>query len=182
MVVIVVFMALAGFALEASGMRHHFSLRALHDHFEAHLLQGILIFIVLFAVGNLAHFPGLLFLSSAVLTLGVTGGVLLTYTAAVVSCAVTFFVIRLVGSDALRRIDNRYAVMLFRQLDARPIRSVALLRVLMQTLPTLNCALALSGLRFRDYMLGTIIGLPLPTILYAVFLDAAASVLKLPHY
>lgn len=182
LLVVVLFMVATGIALESSGLRAHFSLRALHEQFEAHMLQGVVVFIVLFALGNLAHFPGLLFLSSAVLTLGTAGGVLLTYTAAVISCAVTFFVIRLLGSDALRRIGNRHVIMLFRQLDAHPVRSVALLRALMQTLPTLNCALALSGVRFRDYMLGTALGLPVPIILYALFFDAAATALHLPHY
>ena len=40
-----------------------------------------------------------------------------------------------------------------------------------QTLPALNYALALSGLRLRHYVLGTLLGLPLPIAVYCVFFD-----------
>jgi uncharacterized membrane protein YdjX (TVP38/TMEM64 family) len=175
-------MVATGLALELSGMRKHFSLSMLREQFEAHLVQGALVFIVLFALANLAHFPGVLMLSSAVLTLGTVGGAALTYVAAVISCAVTYFVIRALGADALRHINNRHAALLLHQLHTHPVRSVALLRLFMQTLPTLNCALALSGVRFRDYMIGTVIGLPVPIALYAIFFDAAVTALHLPHY
>lgn len=174
-------MLACGIALELSGLRKHFSLIMLREQFQTHMVQGALVFIVLFALANLAHFPGVLLLTSAVLTLGTTGGALLTYVAAVISCAVTYFVIRAIGADALRHINNRHAALLLHQLHTHPVRSVALLRVIMQTLPTLNCALALSGVHFRHYMIGTIVGLPVPIVLYAIFFDAAATALHLPH-
>lgn len=182
LLVVVLFMLACGLALELSGLRKHFSLSMLRQQFQTHMVQGVLVFIVLFALANLVHFPGVLMLTSAVLTLGSVSGALLTYVAAVISCAVTYFVIRAIGADALRYIDNRHAVLLLHQLDTHPVRSVTVLRLMMQTLPTLNCALALSGVRFRPYMIGTIIGLPVPIALYAIFFDAAAIALHLPHY
>jgi uncharacterized membrane protein YdjX (TVP38/TMEM64 family) len=49
--------------------------------------------------------------------------------------------------------------------------SVAVLRLLFQTLPALNYALALADIRFRDYLVGTILGLPLPIFLYCYFFE-----------
>ena len=87
---------------------------------------------------------------------------------------------RLVGGDALRQLKSKTAVRILGQLDARPIRSVVLLRVLFQTVPALNYALALSGIRFRQYFTGTLLGLPLPIILYCLFFDYLAKMLRIP--
>ena len=53
--------------------------------------------------------------------------------------------------------------------------SVALLRTLFQTAPALNYALAMSGIELRRYVMGTLIGLPLPIALYCIFFDMLAA-------
>ena len=98
-----------------------------------------------------------------------------TYVAAVVSCALTFLMIRALGGSALRLLENRVAVRLLSELDTRPIACVALLRVLFQTAPALNYALAMSGIRFRTYLVGTLVGLPAPIALYCLFFDILAA-------
>ena len=76
-------------------------------------------------------------------------------------------------------MKTKVAVRIFHQLDARPITSVVLLRVFFQTIPALNYALALSGIRLRHYMVGTLLGLPLPIALYCLFFDTLAHLLKI---
>jgi hypothetical protein len=83
-----------------------------------------------------------------------------TYIAAVTSCLLTFLTIRALGGDALRLLTNRVAVRILRELDAHPIGCVALLRVLFQTVPALNYALAMSGIRLRSYLIGYARGPP----------------------
>ena len=166
-------------SFEFSGLRDHFSLQFLRDQFLDHKLGGLLVFVLLFALGNLIQIPGWIFLAAAVLSLGRVWGGALTYVAASVSCALTFLSIRLIGGDALRQLNSRIARRLLAQLDARPMRSMVLLRVLFQTVPALNYALALSGVRFRDYILATLLGLPLPIALYCLFFDFLAELLKL---
>ena len=83
--------------------------------------------------------------------------------------------IRALGGDSLRLLENRVAVRILRELDAHPIASVALLRVLFQTMPALNYALAMSGIRFRTYLIGTLAGLPVPIALYCIFFDILAT-------
>jgi uncharacterized membrane protein YdjX (TVP38/TMEM64 family) len=51
--------------------------------------------------------------------------------------------------------------------------------MLFQTVPALNYTLAMSGIRFRDYLIGTLLGLPIPIALYCVFFDYLAKVLKI---
>lgn len=168
---VILFLALLFAAFELSGLRAHFNLEFLRHQIVEHKLSGLLIFVLLFSLGNLIQIPGWVFLAAAVLALGRTMGGLATYVAAIVSCMMTFLAIRFVGGNALRQLDNRTVARILRQLDARPIRSVALARILFQTAPPLNYALAMSGVRFREYLVGTLLGLPLPIFLYCLFFD-----------
>jgi uncharacterized membrane protein YdjX (TVP38/TMEM64 family) len=160
---------------EFTGLRARINPQALRDGFAEHRFWGFAAFTALFAIGNLIQLPGWFFLAAAVLALGPLWGALATGTAALISCAVTFCVVRALGANALRELPGPLARRLFARLDAHPVRSVALLRLVFQTVPALNYALALSGLRFRDYMLGTLIGLPGPLIVYATFFDTLAG-------
>jgi len=160
---------------EVSGLRDHFNLPFIRQLILQHRIGGVILFVLLFSVGNLIQIPGWVFLAAAVLTLGRAWGGAVTYVAAVTSCAFTFVTIRAVGGDALRLLRNRVAIRILRGLDAHPIGSVALLRILFQTMPALNYALAMSGINFRTYLIGTLVGLPLPIALYCIFFDALAT-------
>jgi uncharacterized membrane protein YdjX (TVP38/TMEM64 family) len=160
---------------EVSGLRDHFNLTFMRQVILQHQIGGLMLFVLLFSLGNLIQIPGWVFLAAAVLTLGRVWGGAVTYVAAVTSCAFTFVTIRALGGDALRLLKNRVAVRLLRDLDAHPIASVALLRILFQTMPALNYALAMSGIKFRTYLIGTLVGLPVPIALYCNFFDILAT-------
>ena len=160
---------------EFSGLRDHFNLAFIRQIILQHRIGGLMLFVLLFSLGNLIQIPGWVFLAAAVLTLGRWWGGAVTYVAAVTSCAFTFVTIRALGGNALRLLTNRVAVRLLRELDAHPIASVALLRLLFQTVPALNYALAMSGIRFRTYLIGTLAGLPIPIALYCIFFDILAT-------
>jgi len=173
---VVAFLAVLLTVFQVSGLRDHLNLAFLRQLIHEHRVGGLLVFVLLFCLGNLIQIPGWVFLAAAVLTLGRLWGGVATYIAAVLSCSFTFLTIRALGGDALRLLRNRVAVRILRELDARPIGSVALLRVLFQTMPALNYALAMSGIKFRSYLVGTIAGLPLPIALYCIFFDLVANV------
>jgi uncharacterized membrane protein YdjX (TVP38/TMEM64 family) len=160
---------------EISGLRDHFNLASIRQLILQHRIGGLVLFVLLFSLGNLIQIPGWLFLAAAVLTLGRMWGGVVTYVAAVTSCAFTFVTIRALGGDALRLLKNRVAVRLLRELDTHPVASVALLRILFQTVPALNYALAMSGIKFRTYLVGTLVGLPVPIALYCIFFDFVAT-------
>ena len=160
---------------EVSGLRDHFNLPFMRQVILHHQIGGLILFVALFSLGNLVQIPGWVFLAAAVLTLGRLWGGIATYIAAVTSCLFTFFTIRALGGDALRLLTNRVAVRILRELDAHPIGCVALLRMLFQTVPALNYALAMSGIRLRSYLIGTLVGLPVPIALYCLFFDALAT-------
>ena len=174
LLVVVAFVGVLLLGLRLSGLGEQFELATLQRSIAGHPLGGVLFFVVLFSLGNLLLIPGWVFLASAVYAFGAPLGGVATYAAACVSCVVTFFVIRLLGGDALRRLKSPLALRIFRRLDTVPLRSVVALRMLFQTLPALNGALALSGIRFRHYLLGTLLGLPLPIAIYVIFFDQLA--------
>lgn len=179
LIAVVLFLAIIYAIFALTGLKDHFNLAFLQQQILENRLEGLLVFVLLFALGNLIQIPGWLFLAAAVLTLGRGMGGIATYVAASISCVATFLIIRFVGGDALRRLDSRIALTLLARLDIRPVASIVLLRMLFQTVPALNYALAMSGIRFRPYLIGTLLGLPLPILLYCLFFDYLAKALKL---
>jgi len=169
------FLAILVAIFEVSGLRDHFNLAFMRQIILQHQVGGLLLFVALFSLGNLIQIPGWIFLAAAVLTLGRLWGGIVTYIAAVTSCLFTFLTIRALGGDVLRLLTNRVAIRILRELDAHPIGCVALLRILFQTVPALNYALAMSGIKLRSYLIGTLVGLPVPIALYCVFFDALAT-------
>lgn len=166
-------------AFQFSGLREHLSFQYLRDILLAHKGWGLVLFALLFALGNLIQIPGWIFLAAAVLALGRFWGGLATYLAATFSCCSTFVLMRLLGGSVLRELDSRLAQRILAHLDERPVAVITLLRVLFQTLPALNYALSLSGVRFRHYLTGTLLGLPLPIAVYCLFFDYLGQALHL---
>ncbi len=156
---------------ELTGLRASLSPQHIKELFLQFQLWGILIFCISFSLGNLLYIPGWIFLLGAVFALGKEWGGLATYIAALTSSTISFFLIHKIGGDALRSLNNKYADRIFSKLDQHPIYSIALLRLMFQTVPALNYALAMANVRFSHYILGTVIGLPLPIFIYCYFFE-----------
>ena len=176
---VALFLALLLVIFEVSGLRGHWNLAYVRELLLGNPRTGLLLFVLLFALGNLIQIPGWIFLAAAVLALGQLMGGIATYIAANVSCLVTFLLIRLLGGNALRGIKNNTVARLLARLDSHPIQSIVLARMLFQTLPALNYALAMSGVNLRSYIAGTLLGLPLPIALYCMFFNYLGAALHL---
>lgn len=176
---VVVFVMALLLTVQITGLRDHFNLAYIRDAFQMHPVGGVLLYVLLFSLGNLIQLPGLIFLAAAVLALGRVWGGVVTLIAANVSCLLTFVVFRFMGGDALQQLKSPLAQRIFGTLNRHPMSSIALLRTLFQTAPSLNVALALSGVRLRHYVMGTALGLPLPVALYCVFFDLVAKSLHI---
>jgi uncharacterized membrane protein YdjX (TVP38/TMEM64 family) len=131
---------------------------------------GFGLFVVAFAVGELLHVPGMVFVAAAVMAWGRVAGGALSYVAALVSVSFGFFVVRAIGGQPLEAIKHPRVRAVLARLDSRPILTVALLRLFLWLAPTVNYALALSSIRYRDFAAGSAIGLIIPvTIAVALF-------------
>jgi uncharacterized membrane protein YdjX (TVP38/TMEM64 family) len=179
LIAVILFLVVLLAVFQLSGIREHLNLAYVREQLLAHPRIGLLLFVLLFCLGNLIQIPGLVFLAAAVLALGQVMGGFATYIAASVSCMVTFVLIRFLGGNALRNINNALLVKILKRLDTHPVQSIALSRMLVQTLPALNYALAMSGVKLRHYALGTLLGLPLPIALYCLFFDFIAAALHI---
>ena len=133
---------------------------------------GIVAFIVLFAIGELAHVPGLVFVSAAALAFGPVLGAVIGYVGAFVSVCVSFGVVRSIGGQLLAKIERPFFKKIMGRLESQPIRVTIILRLVLWMAPPLNYALAMSKMRFRDYAIGSALGLIIPIVLAVVFLDA----------
>lgn len=134
-------------------------------------MWGSLLFLAVFCVGELLHVPGLILVLAAVLAYGRLEGGLLAYVAGVASFGFSFAIVRAVGGKALAEIESTWIKRVLARLDAHPIRTIALLRVVLIMSPPVNYALALSSVRFRDYLLGSAIGLIPPMLLATLAFD-----------
>lgn len=176
---VVLFIATLLAVVRLSGLKDHITLAYTQDLFLTNKILGMLIFTLLFALGNIVYIPGFLFLTAAVLALGQVWGGLVTYVAACTASAITFVIVRLLGGEALRRLNSTWIMRLMARLDSHPIQSIVVLRIALQTNPALNWTLALSGIRFHHFLLGTLLGLPLPIALYCIFFTQLTMWLKL---
>ncbi len=168
---IVAFLTALFLIAEVTGLRQSLSPEQIQMLFDQNQLLAIFLFCMVFSAGNLLYVPGWIFLVAAVLALGKEWGGVTTYMAAITSCTLSYFLIKSIGGNALRSLDNKLADRIFARLDAHPVGAIAALRLLFQTVPALNYALALSRVRFRHYLLGTLVGLPLPIFAYCYFFE-----------
>jgi uncharacterized membrane protein YdjX (TVP38/TMEM64 family) len=123
---------------------------------------GVGIFVIAFCAGELLHVPGIVFVAAAVLAWGRVAGGAAAYAAALVAVSLAFVVVRAIGGQPLGAIEQPRLRALLARVERRPILSIALLRLLFWLAPALNYALALSPVRYRDYAVGSALGLVVP--------------------
>jgi uncharacterized membrane protein YdjX (TVP38/TMEM64 family) len=132
---------------------------------------GYLAYAGAFAVGELIHVPGILFVIAGVLAYGQRAGFVAGLLGGLLSVSTAFLVVRSVGGRALSTVRHPFMKRLLAHLDEHPIRTTFLLRSVFWFLPALNYALALSNIRFRHYFAGSLLGLVVPVALIAVFVE-----------
>lgn len=132
---------------------------------------GIGIFLLAFAVGELLHVPGLVFVAAAVLAWGRVAGGAAAYIGALISISFSFAVVRAIGGQPLGELKQKWLRAMMAQLERRPIRTVALLRLVLWMAPAVNYALALSPIRYREYAVGSAVGLAIPVAAASAFLE-----------
>jgi uncharacterized membrane protein YdjX (TVP38/TMEM64 family) len=120
---------------------------------------GLVAFVVLFTIGELVHVPGMVFVVAAILAYGPWLGFGAGLGGAIVSLSASFWIVRLVGGQPLGQIQRPFVRRMLARLETQPILTIAILRVLFQMLPALNYGLAMSKVRFRDYLVGSVLGL-----------------------
>jgi uncharacterized membrane protein YdjX (TVP38/TMEM64 family) len=127
------------------------------------------VFLLVFAAGELLHLPGILFVVVARLVFGPVAGLALGYAGALFALTVSFTVARqlVAAARATRepwRPRWRFLRRAFERLEARPVRTVALLRLVLWLAPPLTYALAATQIRAREHLVGCAVGLVVPVL------------------
>ena len=132
---------------------------------------GWLLYVAVFAGGEFIHIPGMIFVASGILVYGKFLGFVLGFVASVVSVSVSFWLVRLLGGTPLGNLERPWLQRGLAHLDTRPIRTVFLLRLFLWLAPALNYALALTHVKYRDYLIGSALGLIVPVAGAALLFD-----------
>ncbi len=169
-------LALAGtFVLgRITGATEHLSAEGLRELVEGAGAVGVVGFVVLFVVGELLHVPGLVFIGAAVALWGPARGGAIAGVGALLSLATSFVVVRAIGGTPLGAVKSGLARRILRHLDVRPVVTVAAVRAVFILSPPVTYALALSGIRFRDYFVGSAVGLAPPLLVAVLVFDCLA--------
>ncbi|EQC47471.1 VTT domain-containing protein [Bacteriovorax sp. Seq25_V] len=171
MLLFLIFILLLIIISKVTGLTDDFTVATISNIFNDNILISSVLFILLFCIANIINIPGWIFLVSSVVTIGEVAGGTLTFIAAIISSIFSFLLVDYIGGDALLEIKNKYIKKTLSHINHSPIRSIIILRLIFQTFPPLNYGLALSGVRFREYLIGTLIGLPLPIFTVVYFFD-----------
>ena len=131
---------------------------------------GFLLFVALFCAGLFLQIPGIVFVTGSVLIYGYWIGILVSFGGGLVAISVSFVVARIIGGDPLANLKNKRAKGVLSRLQNKPIRTMALLRIFMQMSP-----LALSGVRYRDYLAAAFLAMWAPIVVMASVVHFIAS-------
>jgi len=153
----------------ATGVTGRFGFESTRRLLETKGLWGVIVFTVIFSVAQLFRIPGIVFVAAAVAVYGRSFGTLVALLGAIVSVNVSFVVVRAIAGRPLADVQRPIVRRLLSNIDRRPVTTVAVLRLIFQTAPPLNYALAMTAVRLRDHLLGSVLGLPAPVTIMALF-------------
>ena len=122
-------------------------------------------FLALFVGAVVAQVPGVVFVLIAPALFPWTQAWLLCWVASNLAVLANFELVRRVGGQPLVESEHPWLRKLFAGLESRPIRTVALLRVITIMFPPVTGALALTQVSTRDHAIGSALGMALPITL-----------------
>lgn len=159
------------FAAWAIGLTGRFTTESIRGLLAGRGLWGVVAFLVVFSIGQLLRVPSFVFIASAVAVYGRNSGIFVALLGALVSAIASFTLVRAFAGQALAGIQRPRIQRLLRNIHSRPILTVALLRLIFQTAPPLNYALPMTAVQWRDHLVGSMLGLPVPVTVMALFFN-----------
>lgn len=136
------------------------TIQEIHGWVERAGWAAPLLYAVIYAALTLTPAPATITSIVAGVLFGLPVGLVVVMAGAVSGSTIAFSLGRLLGRDAVRRIDNRQLQRLDALLDRRGLIAVIGVRLVpMLPFAALNYACGLSAVRLRDYLLGTVLGI-----------------------
>ena len=164
---------LLGFYLLASytGFLEELTVENVRETVSEAGLWGVFVYLVAYTLGLMIQIPGLVFVAAAIMVFGKFWGALLGFVGTVIAISINFVFIRSVGGRALDLIPGKFMKRVLDRLETNPIKTTVALRLIFWLAPPVTGALALSSIRYRDFIIGSALGMvPIITVA-AVFFD-----------
>jgi len=171
-------LVLAPFVARWSGLTTELSVDRLQSLVAQAGAWGALTFLGVFVLAVVAQVPGIPFVAVAPTLFRLPEAWVLCFVASNIAVVINFALVRRVSGQPIGELESPWLKRLFTQLDAHPIRTVALLRTLTVMFPPVTSALALTRVGARDHAIGSALGMVLPVT--AILLAAAAMVEVVP--
>jgi phospholipase D1/2 len=132
--------------------------------------------------GGLVAFPVTLMIIATVVVFGPWWGTGYSLLGSALSAMATFGAGRLVGRDVVRRLSGSLVNRISRTLAQSGLLTVITLRVVpVAPFSIINVIAGVSGIRFRDFVLGTLIGMTPGVVAIGVLADRIAQSLRQPE-
>jgi uncharacterized membrane protein YdjX (TVP38/TMEM64 family) len=163
----------------ATDVRSRFTIDGLRSYIAACGVGGVAMFVAAFCLGLLVYVPGMIFFAVSILVWGPVLGGVIAFGGATLAVTASFLVVRAIGGQPLATTRARWVHRALAQLEHRPIRTVFVLRLVLWTSPPLNYGFALSSLRFRDHLIGSMLGLVVPAAVMGAFTERVVELLGL---
>ena len=131
-------------------------------------LFGPIVFVALFAAAEVVHLPGVLFVLAAAVLWPREVAIPTAYAGALTASLVVFFLSRRIVPAELRERLPEWLLRYESRLESHGLLTVIGLRLVLFMLPTVHWLLGASRVSFRDYFLGSAVGLLPGVVLYVV--------------
>lgn len=138
------------------------------------LLNASLIYIVLYTIRPLIFFPATLLTISSGMLFGPVLGVIFTMIGENFSASFAFALARWFGRSWVASKENEFVKKWEEKLQQNGLVTVLILRMIMLPFDLVNYGCGLTSLKYRDYALGTAIGI-MPTLIAYVLLGGSVS-------
>jgi uncharacterized membrane protein YdjX (TVP38/TMEM64 family) len=152
----------------------------LSDRFEASPFAPLIV-IGGFALGGLLVIPLTMLIAATGIVFGPWLGMLYSLLGATLSAVFVYGIGREVGRDAVRRVAGRRINDLSRRIAKRGLLAMLFVRIVpIAPFSIINLVAGASHLGFRDFLLGTILGLLPGTVLISFFVDRILAAVRHP--
>lgn len=161
----------AGVVAKLTGWSEALTVARLRALVESAGAWSLVAYVGLFCGCYLLTVPGMVFVAVGVAAFGPWLGGPVAYGAALAAISGNFWAGRRLGGET-PRLPWRFARTALEHLEERPVRTIALLRLVLMLTPPFDYGLGLTAIPYPRFLLGSAIGLIPPIAVATVFVDA----------
>lgn len=121
---------------------------------------GLIMFTVVYVIGTLMNIPGMIFLFILFLVYDDMVGLTVGYVSTLLSMVAHFEFTRSIAGNPFGEIQQPFIRKQLDNLMAKPVQTTVVLRLILFISPPVNYALALSPIRFKHFLIGSMVAMP----------------------